>query len=389
MNNTSPSLASPSTDAPPALDVNAALAGLSAERRGLLQKIYVALNQATTLEEAFPGVDKEMLAFLGAERLTLYQNARNGREIVSRYKTGGDSGEIRVPLSPGSIAGFVAMTQRSLRIADAYDSATLKEFHSQLRFDERHDQRSGYHTAAVLTVPIRLGKAPLGVLQILNRMGGAGTFTEQDLAFAQAFAQIIGQRFRDDFQGVKGPFDGLVQKGLVKPEQLQELQETAAKRRVSLTALLQHELKIPVEEIGSSLERYYLTPFVRFDPALELPPEFMKHLNKSYLRKQRWVPIGGNRDEAVVLIDDPTDSVRLLDMQRALNARRYVLRVGLPEDIELYLKEGSGGGGGGSGGAEGSLNELLGEMNSEVESLDSVVDEESGMDEKAPLIIKL
>ena len=52
------------------------------------------------------------------------------------------------------------------------------------------------------------------------------------------------------------------------------------------------------------------------------------------------MPVAGNKEEAVILIDDPSDYQRIMEIQGVVNARNYVFRVGLPEHIINYLRGG-------------------------------------------------
>jgi hypothetical protein len=57
----------------------------------------------------------------------LYVVHEDQSAIVSRVKTGLNTAkELKLPIGSQSIAGFVAMTQRTLNIADVYDEAELK-----------------------------------------------------------------------------------------------------------------------------------------------------------------------------------------------------------------------------------------------------------------------
>jgi type II secretory ATPase GspE/PulE/Tfp pilus assembly ATPase PilB-like protein len=90
-------------------------------------------------------------------------------------------------------------------------------------------------------------------------------------------------------------------------------------------------------EIGASLERYYQVPYMGFDPNIIIPKDLLHGINEAYLRKQRWVPIQGDRNEVTVLVDDPADDQRIMEIQRVLRARSYIFKVSLPEDILRYL----------------------------------------------------
>jgi type II secretory ATPase GspE/PulE/Tfp pilus assembly ATPase PilB-like protein len=65
--------------------------------------------------------------------------------------------------------------------------------------------------------------------------------------------------------------------------------------------------------------------------------ELMENLGNQYLRNNLWVPISGSKEEVVILISDPSNYQRIMEIQGILNARNYVFRVGLPEHILQYL----------------------------------------------------
>jgi len=49
------------------------------------------------------------------------------------------------------------------------------------------------------------------------------------------------------------------------------------------------------------------------------------------------VPVAGSKEEVTILISDPSNYQRIMEIQGILNAKNYVFRVGLPEDILKYL----------------------------------------------------
>jgi len=90
--------------------------------------------------------------------------------------------------------------------------------------------------------------------------------------------------------------------------------------------------------IGKSLEYYYRVPYMKYDSNHELPIDLLKNIGISYLRSNLWLPVAGNKEEAVILIDDPSDYQRIMEIQGVVNARNYVFRVGLPEHIIQFLR---------------------------------------------------
>ncbi|MBF0185806.1 MAG: Flp pilus assembly complex ATPase component TadA [Magnetococcales bacterium] len=286
-------------------------------------------------------MEEGLLQFLEAQRITVYQNGRDGQEILARFKSGLELHEIRLPLSANSIAGYAALSGRCLNIRDVYQAELLSQIHKTLKFDSSFDKRSGFVTRSMMVVPIKFSAPLLGVLQAINKVGG-DAFSDQDLQLAQLLADLLAKKFHEEFEGTDGPYDLLVNKQLLSREKLDELHKRAKKEAVTLTSLLIGELKIAPELVAASLESYYQVPFLRYDPAIVPPKRLLRKLNMSYLRRQLWVPLAGEIDEEIViLIDNPSDVGRQMEIQRALPAKKYVFRVGFSEDILQYLGGGS------------------------------------------------
>lgn len=355
------------------------------EYQSKLYEITKAIHEAESFVKVLPYVEKEMLSLLKAERLTVYQRGRHDREIVSKYKTGKDIKEIRLALSPTSIAGFVALSQQPVRIENVYDKQGLAKIHPQLKFDYSFDQRSGMRTRAMIVVPIKFKETLLGVLQIINRID-TGTFTDSDLQLALELAKVIGQKFQYDFQATQGPFDYLMHRKLLTPEKLEELKKKSAKDKISIPQLLISELKLAPEEVGESLERYYQVPFLRYDPDVQVPQDLIKNLNKSYLKSHLWVPVAFEQDRVTILIDDPNDFTRIMEVQQVLNARSYDFRVGIPEDILRYLGEGVSTVQ--ESGSETNLNDLIGKLEGEITQDEGDITD-SGVTENEATVVQL
>ena len=88
-----------------------------------------------------------------------------------------DLREVRVPIGTG-IVGTVAATGKPLLIPDAY---------ADPRFDRSFDDRTGFRTRTLLTVPMVSQDEVLGVIQVINRADGA-EFNADDLHLLQSFA---------------------------------------------------------------------------------------------------------------------------------------------------------------------------------------------------------
>jgi type II secretory ATPase GspE/PulE/Tfp pilus assembly ATPase PilB-like protein len=118
---------------------------------------------------------------------------------------------------------------------------------------------------------------------------------------------------------------------------LEEFEEKASSGETTVTQLIIEEGVCTVDELGASLEQYYQVPFMKYDPEIIIDEEILDNLNKSYLAGNSWVPLSFTAEKAVILIDDPNDSERIMDIQNVLTSATYEFLVALKEDILQYL----------------------------------------------------
>jgi HD-GYP domain-containing protein (c-di-GMP phosphodiesterase class II) len=122
----------------------------------------------------------ETARIIQADRCSLFVVDKERQELRSQIAHGLVEGDvIRVPMGKG-IAGKCAASQEPILIKDAYE-------------DPRHhpdvDQRTGYRTRSILTVPmIDVDGACVGVIQALNKIGDDQSFDEDDQDLLLAFA---------------------------------------------------------------------------------------------------------------------------------------------------------------------------------------------------------
>lgn len=116
-----------------------------------------------------------------AERCTVYVVDRKAGELRSTVAQ--RMGEvIRLAIGQG-LAGQVAATGETINLPDAY---------SDPRFERGVDLRTGFRTVNMLAVPVwdRDGRAVVGVIEVLNRRGGA--FERHDQMLLERIAEAIG-----------------------------------------------------------------------------------------------------------------------------------------------------------------------------------------------------
>ncbi len=307
---------------------------------GKLSKIYQKLKYSKKLNVAMKEVEQDLLDLLGVRLFTIWQSVDNGKEILATFK-GGDpdddnSVDIRVPFSTTSLAGYVALSQRSLVIKNVKDSEELTDIHPRLQFDSSFSDAKGWAVKSQIVVPIK-DEILLGVMQLIN-FEGDREFSKLDLKHAMMVSQMLAKQFRSSLQSTQGPYDYLVQKGKISSVELEDVASKASLYGGSVSRVLMEDYSIEADMIGKSLEYYYRVPYMPYSSEHELPVDLLENIGISYLRSNLWLPVAGDKEEAVILIDDPSDYQRIMEIQGVVNARNYAFRVGLPEHIIQFLR---------------------------------------------------
>lgn len=307
-----------------------------------LAGLHNQLKFSKNLNKAMKKVEGTILELMGSKMFTIYQSVDNGKEIVASFKgdnrphEGDNDIEIRVPFTPTSLAGYVALSQLPLLVEDVYDAEKLTDIHPRLQWDKSFSESQGLFFKSMIVVPIK-DDILLGVVQLI-RLKDDPVFNNMDLKHAQMLAQMFAKQFRSQFQSTQGPYDYLVQKGRLSAKDLVEIKKGVSLYGGTITKMLMEDYKIESDEIGKSLELYYRVPYMKYDPNITLPEDLMENLGASYLRNNLWVPVSGSKEEVTILISNPSNYQRIMEIQGILNAKNYVFRIGLPEDILKYLE---------------------------------------------------
>jgi len=146
--------------------------------RGRLEGLSRAseeLSQVQDLDLLFLQIVSEARALTGAEAGSLYR--RVGQDLVFEVSQNDLLDPMRnamlrhlssvgkVGMNMNSISGAVALTGVAINIPDAYKLSTELPY----QFSHRFDEATGYHTRAMLTLPLKgQGGELFGVLQLIN-----------------------------------------------------------------------------------------------------------------------------------------------------------------------------------------------------------------------------
>ena len=193
--------------------------------RTRLQKICNKINAAENLDEILINLKDDITSLFEAERITVYVVDENKHQLVSRFKSGNDIEEIRIPISAGSIAGWCAMKNNIINIKDAYNSKELASIDPDLRFDDRWDLKTGFKTRQILARPIGFRNRLLGVIQVMNRKTGK-SFVQVDETSLEEVAGILGIALQTQkkltARYTMGKFDFLLENHLLTHQELEK-----------------------------------------------------------------------------------------------------------------------------------------------------------------------
>jgi HD-GYP domain-containing protein (c-di-GMP phosphodiesterase class II) len=139
-----------------------------------LLSIGVALSAERNISKLHELIVREARQLTRADSGSLFLLEQNeGADTALRFavaQSGPDDAGTHLgavlPLTRGSLSGYVALSGDVLRIPDAYEIPETMEY----RFNPSFDKQNGYRTKSVLCVPMRDHEnAIVGVIQLINR----------------------------------------------------------------------------------------------------------------------------------------------------------------------------------------------------------------------------
>jgi type II secretory ATPase GspE/PulE/Tfp pilus assembly ATPase PilB-like protein len=306
-----------------------------------LHDIANQIHAARDINEILINLKDRMLSLFDADRITIYVVDGKRKEIYSRFMAGNTPEEIRVPINNQSVAGYTANNAQITNIIDAYEGSELGEINKELTFDKSWDEKFGYVTRQVLTVPIFYKKYVIGVLQLINKENG-DRFTVEDQNSATEVANVLGIAFYNQKtlsqEGVKRTkFDYLINNNIITQKELERAVVMARTQNTPIESIFTKELKVRKEDVGRSLAEYYDCDYVPFSSRHPIPGELLAKLKPVYLKKNLWVPLATEDGTVKILIDNPMRLDKIDSVKNLLPAEGYEFAVGMKEDILQFL----------------------------------------------------
>ncbi|MEW6078607.1 MAG: GspE/PulE family protein [Thermodesulfobacteriota bacterium] len=356
------------------------------EYRQKVQDLNKKIFSASNLDEILIDLKDDILGLFDAERITIYFVDGVKRELVSRFKTGNEIEEIRVPLAPTSIAGYAAFKQTIVNIADVYDKRELAKVDAALNYDDRWDKRTGFTSKQMLVAPIIFKKMLIGAIQLINHKNKK-KFTEEEEKSLRELAETMGiglynQKKMQAAKKGRGKFDHLLENHILTQKEVKEAAVMAREQGKTIEEVMVKEYNVPKNAIGESLAKYYDCPFRPYDNQIPIPGHLLAGLKVPFMKKNVWVPLGSTTDGVIqIAIDDPYDTQRVNEIRALFSGRTLRFCVSFKEDIfdfiELFTTDET---------ETASIDQILSQMQAED---NEVMEAEGSVDEESSAIVQL
>jgi len=308
-------------------------------REEKIRAISVSIHSANNIDDILLKLEDALLDLFNAERITVYAFDKKTNEVYSKIKSGQAIKEIRVPVSPKSIAGCVATLLKPANLIDVNNDVELTCFHPQLRFDGKWDKASGFTSKAMLVYPLIFQDELMGVMQLVNKTNGS-SFNKQDENTAELISEVLALGLHNQSKyskTKKTPFDLLISNGTLSQNELTAANIGARKQKLSPEFILIKNHGFEKKEIGKSLSHYFNLPFIDLDQPGLIIEDLASGLNKKELQSELWLPIAINNSKMTVAIVDPENSDVVSKIAMLFPKNELEFKVCIREDIIDHL----------------------------------------------------
>ena len=347
---------------------------LPLEKRGMtfealfyrqLQQVTARIHETENLEQIMLEASPDICKLFNADRLTLYAVNDDRTAIISKVKTGlNTSNDLKLPITPQSLAGYAAYSRKLINLADVYDEAVLKQIHPALTFLKAVDKRSGYRTREMLVAPILDGDTLQGVLQVINNKSGQpfGELEVEGISqLCKTLATAIRQRLvkTDEVQKkIATKYDGLLADGVMTEVELQQCLQDARTEGRAVEHVLMANYKVRPAQIGPSLAKFFGVPYEPFNNGRIRSEMLHGPLKREFVTAQGWLPLEESPEGMVIMCVDP-EAVRGSRVVPQVFPRiaKFAYRVTTQTEFEETLAQIFG-----AGVEGGTIDELLADM---------------------------
>ena len=277
-----------------------------------LQHVTARIHETDNIEQIMLEASQDICKLFNADRLTLYVVNEDQSAIVSKVKTGlNSSRDLKLPISPQSIAGYVAFSRMLVNLPEVYDDEALKKIHPALTFLKEVDKRSGYRTRQMLVAPILDGNTLYGVLQVINNKSekAFGDLEVEGVSqLCKTLATAIRHRIHEAEESVRRmvtKYDGLVSDGVMTAAELQHCLQEARTQGQTVERVLLENYQVRPAQIGPSLSKFFNVPYEPQSAGHVRSEALHGALKREFIEEQGWIPLEESPAGLVIMCLDP------------------------------------------------------------------------------------
>ncbi len=132
--------------------------------------------------------------------------------------------------------------------------------------------------------------------------------------------------------------DGLASRGILTRRDLEAASNESFSCKTHLEEILLGKYGVMTTDLGAALSELYRCPYLGYDERRTIDPALLRNLSVDYLKSHAWIPIKRNGSVVDILINNPHDMEKGIDIRRAFPGMTIRFSVGLRRDIERYLQ---------------------------------------------------
>lgn len=291
----------------PSCDDTAMRLEFSRRLQGVTNKIHAAEN----IDELMLDLSPDICDLFNCDRLTLYAISKDKQSIFSKVKTGltNISQDIVLSIGPSSIAGYVAMAERTVRITDVYDQKELLTYSTELQFNQEVDRITGYRTKQMLASPIfnPTTQTVIGAVQLLNNRddGAFSTVAEEGLL---EMCKTIGVAFVQRMKAaarMRSKYEPLLTDSIISQAELDLASNWARRKNVDIEDALVEEFQVPLDAIGKALAKSSGMQYEPFKAERRKPADALSKIDRRFVERAQSIPIEEDGRNVVIMTVEP------------------------------------------------------------------------------------
>jgi len=286
-----------------------------------LQAVTNRIHATSNLEQIMLEMSGNICDMFNCDRLTLFAVSDDRKYIYSKLKTGIESDkDLVLPINASSIAGWVALSGRKVRISDVYDKAELKSYDEHLRFSHAVDQITGYHSKQMPAAPIFRAHSDelLGVVQLLNnRADDAFTSTDEEgiTELCETMAVAYVQRMKPAVVATS-KYDSLIVDAVISRDEFELATRSARRQNLDIEDVLIDEFQVPLAAVGQALAKAFNVRYESADAVKKTTHPISKQINRTFIEENFCLPIEDDGKNIILLTTDPERTIRVGAVKR-------------------------------------------------------------------------